>query len=294
MEKSVIIVKKKGHFSKCCTKARKQINQIEQQNETESDEGESYENFLIAAVKNEDKISFDENDDKEWTINLIVKEALINFKIDSGAEANIIPLREYKNIRNRPKLHRPRVKLSAYNGTNILVERSFILYVENDNKSYPVLFMVADIDSQPILSLKISRQLNLIQGIMNIEKEEIPNYINKFDDCFGNIGYLGEKYHIVVDENLPPVVNPPRRITIVLKERVEKELDCMEKMEIIKQVNEPTDLVNSMVVVENPNGNLHICLVSKHLNKAIKRPHYAMPITEEILTKISTGQFFKN
>lgn len=37
--------KKRGHFSKCCTKARKQINQIEQQNETESDEGEPYENF---------------------------------------------------------------------------------------------------------------------------------------------------------------------------------------------------------------------------------------------------------
>ena len=44
---------------------RKQINQIEQQNETESDEGEPYENFFIGAVKNEDIISFDENDDKE-------------------------------------------------------------------------------------------------------------------------------------------------------------------------------------------------------------------------------------
>ena len=86
MEKSVIIVKK-GHFSKCCTKERKQINQIEQQNETESDQGEPYENFFIGAVKNEDMISFDENEDKEWAIDLIVNKALINFKIDSGAEA---------------------------------------------------------------------------------------------------------------------------------------------------------------------------------------------------------------
>ena len=44
MEKSVIIVKK-GHFSKCCTKVRRQISQIEQQNETESDEGEPYGNL---------------------------------------------------------------------------------------------------------------------------------------------------------------------------------------------------------------------------------------------------------
>ena len=45
--------------------------------------------------------------------------------------------------------------------------------------------------------------------------------------------------------------------------------------------------VNSMVVVEKPNGNLCILLDPKHLNKAIKRPHYAMPTTEETLTKIN-------
>ena len=127
---------------------------------------------------------------------------------------------------------------------------------------------------------------------MKIEKEEIPNYINKFDDCFGNIGCLGEKYHIAVDETVPLVVNPPCRIPVALKEQAEKKLDRMEKMEIIEQINEPTDWVNSMVVVEKPNGNLRICLDPKHLNKAIKRPHYAMPTTEEILTKISTGKFF--
>ena len=226
----VTIVKKRGHFSKCCIKTRKQINQIEQENETESDESETYENFFIGAIKNENMISFDENDDREWTIDLTVNKTLINFKIDSGAETNIIPLCEYRNIRNRPKLHKPRVKLTAYNTSiYIPVEGLCILYVENNNKCYPILFIVADIDSQPILGLKTSKQLNLIQRIMKIEKEEIPNYINKYDDCFGNIGCLGEKYHIAVDETIPPVVNPPRRIPVALRERSEKELDRMEK-----------------------------------------------------------------
>ena len=94
-------------------------------------------------------ISFDENDDQEWTIDLTVNKTFINVKIDSPAEANIIPLCEYRNIRNRPKLHKPRVKLTAYNGTNIPVEGSCILYVENNNICYPMLFIVAYIDSQP-------------------------------------------------------------------------------------------------------------------------------------------------
>ena len=94
-------------------------------------------------------ISFDENDDQEWTIDLTVNKTFINVKIDLPAEANIIPLCEYRNIRNRPKLHKPRVKLTAYNGTNIPVEGSCILYVENNNICYPMLFIVAYIDSQP-------------------------------------------------------------------------------------------------------------------------------------------------
>ena len=43
----------------------------------------------------------------------------------------------------------------------------------------------------------------------------------------------------------------------------------MEKMEIIKRVDEPTDWEKNTVIVEKPNDNLRICLDSKHLNKAI-------------------------
>ena len=119
--------------------------------------------------------SFNENDDKEWTIDLTVNKTLVNFKIDLGSKANIIPLRQYKNVRNRPNLYKPRVKLSTYNGTNIPVERSCILYVENNNKCYPISIVVADIDTEPILGLKTSMQLNLTQRMMKIKREDIPN-----------------------------------------------------------------------------------------------------------------------
>ena len=53
-------------------------------------------------------------------------------------------------------------------------------------------------------------------------------------------------------------------------------------MNIIARIEEPTDWVNSIAVVEKPNSNLRICIDPRNLNKAIKRPHYVIPKTTKI------------
>ena len=59
----------------------------------------------------------------------------------------------------------------------------------------------------------------------------------------------------------------------------------MLKMNIIAPIEDPTDWVNSIVVVEKPNDNLRIYVDPRNLNKAIKRSHYAIPQTRNF-TKI--------
>ena len=63
-------------------------------------------------------------------------------------------------------------------------------------------------------------------------------------------------------------------------------------MKIIKAVNEPTDWVNNLVLVEKPDGSLRICIDPKELNKAIKHPHYAHPTTGDILSQMSGTKYF--
>ena len=53
--------------------------------------------------------------------------------------------------------------------------------------------------------------------------------------------------------------------------KLKKELDSMEKTGVIRKVDEPTEWVNLMFVVEKHNGELRICLDLKDLNKEIKR-----------------------
>ncbi|CAB3981992.1 retrotransposon-like family member retr-1 [Paramuricea clavata] len=95
-----------------------------------------------------------------------------------------------------------------------------------------------------------------------------------------------------VDPTVTLVINPSRTIPAALRSRVKEELDDMERKNVICKVEEPTDWVSSMVVVEKPNGKLHICLDPKHLNKAIKREHFQLPTIEDITTRMANAKWF--
>lgn len=77
--------------------------------------------------------------------------------------------------------------------------------------------------------------------------------------------------------NFKPVVHPPHRIPVALQARCKAELAKMERLGVITKVDEPTEWVNSMVLVEKGQGNLRVCLDPTYLNKCIQRPHYPIP-----------------
>ena len=50
-----------------------------------------------------------------------------------------------------------------------------------------------------------------------------------------------------------------------------------------RKIDEPTDWVSSMMIVEKGNGRLRVCLDPKDWNSAMKRYHYPMPTVDEVL-----------
>ena len=75
---------------------------------------------------------------------------------------------------------------------------------------------------------------------------------------------------------------PPRKVPISLHKKLKDELDRMVRLEVIQPIDEPTEWVSSLVIIEKPDGRIRVCLDPKPLNKAIKRQHYPLPTTEEI------------
>ena len=96
----------------------------------------------------------------------------------------------------------------------------------------------------------------------------------------------------MIDPTATPVVNAPRKVPVALRKRVKKALSDMENDGVIRKVDEPTDWVNSMVIVEKPNKKLRICLDPRNLNTAIKREHFQLPTIAEITSRMSGAKIF--
>ena len=66
----------------------------------------------------------------------------------------------------------------------------------------------------------------------------------------------------------------------------------MQQLDIIKEVDNPTEWVSSLVIVEKPNGKLRLYLDPYDLNKVIKSEHYPMPKAETLMSEMSGAKYF--
>ncbi|GFW99794.1 uncharacterized protein K02A2.6 [Trichonephila clavipes] len=133
---------------------------------------------------------------------------------------------------------------------------SLIINCSTDKlKNVPLPFYVLNVKSKPILGLRGCKELKLIERIDAIECSI---------------------------DNAVPVIQPPRRVPLALLPKLKSTLDRLEKEGIVSKVNKPTDWVQSLDIVEKPNGNLRLCLDPRDLNKVIKREHYQIPCTDDI------------
>ncbi|XP_060769073.1 uncharacterized protein K02A2.6-like [Neoarius graeffei] len=158
-------------------------------------------------------------------------------------------------------------------------------------------FYIVDTKAPPILGMRASLDLKLIKVILAVGEEEVKpctdNLLKEYASVFQGIGEFPGDCNLHVDPHATPVVYPPRRVPIALRERLKQELDKMEESNVICKVTEPTEWVNALVVVGKPQtGKLRVCLDPRALNKAIQRPHYPLPRLEDVTTKLAGAKYF--
>ncbi|MET0104994.1 MAG: RNase H-like domain-containing protein [Sedimenticola sp.] len=230
------------------------------------------------------------------------QKTLLNFKIDTGSAVNILTHSLFKSLNVSHPLEPSSHKLTSYTGNMIPVIGMIRLACSHKDKVIHALFYVVEGNTPPLISLQSSVDLGLIKLTYDVESSiNVPPVCaldkqkiqNEYRDLFTGIGIIPGAVKLHLKDNAVPVVNPPRRIPEALKFKLKCELDAMEKDQIIMKVNEPTDWVNSLVVVEKPKtGKLRICLDPKALNEAIRRPHYPMFTLEDVTSKLTNATCF--
>ena len=189
-------------------------------------------------------------------------------------------------MESRPKLKPTNTKLISYTGEDLKISGSCKWRCGKKMLSF---FMVRT-NQCPILGFEASQELNLIKVVMDVTKQEIDGLITEYSAVFEGLGCLDQPYHIKIDNTVQPIICPPRNIPVALRERVREE---MEKLGVLKKVEELTVWVNSLVVVEkHKTGELWLCLDPRHLNKAIQREHFQLPTIEDIATRLTGAKVF--
>lgn len=92
------------------------------------------------------------------------------------------------------------------------------------------------------------KRVNVIKTVPASADTETEKIIRTYSDVFQGVGTIkGVAYKIDIDDNVSPVVHPPRQIPVAKRPKVKEELDRLEKLHIIEKVS--SDWVNSLVVV---------------------------------------------
>ena len=159
----------------------------------------------------------------DWTVKLETNGTDVIYKIDSGAQVNVMHESIYKTLKKKPGLE-TKLKLTAYNGSQIPVIRQCEGKTNPRCNNVNLIFIVSSSKSAPILALDSGVKLKLIQRVMNITQDDSPNFFAEYNDCFGDIRSLSKTFHISVKPEVTPTISSTRRVHVALRDKLKSEL----------------------------------------------------------------------
>lgn len=214
----------------------------------------------------------------------------VEFKLDTGAQVNVLPLNVIKH--SNVKIESSKLTLKTYTNARIPVVGKVEITCQTNNTERKVEFQVVDMENIcPILGLKSVVDFGLI--VRKINSINNTTMYHDYKDLFKGIGSIKTKpCNITLKENAIPRVAACRKIPFKLQQLVKDELDRMEKLKLIEKVTVPTDWVHPIVVVSKKGGKIRICIDPMQLNNAIKREHYKLPTFEELTADLINASIF--
>lgn len=94
----------------------------------------------------------------------------------------------------------------------------------------------------------------------------------------------------IILKNEEPIYQRPRRLSILEKEEVDKQIEEWLEEGIIKESS--SDFASPIVLVKKKNGATRICCDYRKLNKVIVKDRFPLPLIEDVLDKLEGTKNF--
>lgn len=225
-----------------------------------------------------------------WHEKVRVNNCIIEFKLDTGADMNVLPLRFLKHMKN-VKLDKYTGPVTGYTGHKLSHMGTVDLIVMCRNEVTMQTFLVVDTMAEPLLGKDACVEMGLVKRIDVIEDPKL-RFIEKNRDIFDGLGCFVNDLEIKVRKNSKPVFKPARRIALSLRMRVKNELQRMMDRKIIEKVEGPVERASNLVIVEKKSGALRLCIDPQDLNDDILNENYMIPSFDTLAAKLSGKKVF--
>ncbi|KAK0144211.1 hypothetical protein N1851_017415 [Merluccius polli] len=250
-----------------------------------------------------------QNDDKKvtrqthtvWHETATIRGIAINFKLDTGADANVLPMSMYRQIPGPIQMRPTETVLIAFGGARVPADGVVCLKCRTTKSEAELDFHVTSQSHTPILGGDACEELQLVKRVEALSakwpqpgkplatKEEL---IERYADIFTGLGEFPGVHHIHIDPTATPVIHACRNVPLSIMDSLKETLKDLQKRKVITPVNEPTDWVNSLVATKKRNGALRVCLDPCDLNRAVKRQHYSIPTPEDVRSRLAGKSIF--
>lgn len=283
---------KRNHFARVCKSKTKSSIAAVDMDDPEFDIGEIVNAASAKTV----------NNSNNWYKKLLINNQTIRFKVDSGAQVNIITKRVFDSL----GLHdivmlESDTMLTGYTGHQIPVTGRVVIpfclsgdetgsVPKGNHRLQKAEFYVAAGDRDCLIGLPLMRQLGLV--VDSVDQGNFDSMISSFKDVFEGMGTLPEKHHIHLKSDAQPFVCAPRQVAHHIKPKLKAELDRLASEGIIAKCTEPSEWVSPIVVVPKPNEKVRVCLDPQQLNQSIQREIFTLPTCNEILSSVGQSKFF--
>lgn len=304
--KSCLNCGKVNHFAKVCRSApsrskvrfsRKPAKQYPKvrkiSGQPASSESSSEDEFIFTLNKQTLK------DKTTPQVQIAVNNTSIKMVIDTGASIDIIDEVAFNTMRKHTPiaLQRSTTRIFAYGATKQLpVMGKFNATLDCSTGSTTSEINVIEGNFGCLLSYKTASALGLIMLQVNNVKPKHSNHeqlLNEYANLFEGIGTLKNfevKLHI--DESVPPVAQPPRRIPFHMRQKVSDALDKLERDGIIEKISDATPWVSPLVVIPKKDGDIRLCVDMRMANQAIQRERHPTPTVDDLIHKLNGATVF--
>ena len=127
-----------------------------------------------------------------------------------------------------------------------------------------------------------------------------------YADVFQGLGkFPGEPYKLRLKPDAVPAKHRPRKVPVHLQDAFHEEIERLVKIDVLEKVTEPTEWVNSFVIVEkvidssnahSPNHvikkSIRLCIDPEDLNEALEREPYYSRTIDELISMFAGAKVF--